>query len=66
MLTRQLAAFIVNADSREIPEAVLEGSRDALIDTIGCALAGSLEPISEIAERWVRDTGARGSEHGGG
>ena len=60
MLTRQLAQFIVNADSREIPKAVLEGSRDALIDTIGCALAGSLEPISEIAERWVRETGARG------
>ena len=60
MLTRQLAEFIVNTDSREIPKAVLEGSRDALIDTIGCALAGSLEPISEIAERWVRETGARG------
>lgn len=60
MLTRQLAEFVINTDTREIPKAVLEGSRDALIDTIGCALAGSLEPISEIAERWVRETGARG------
>lgn len=60
MLTRKLAEFVINTDSREIPKPVLEGARDALIDTIGCALAGSLEPISEIAERWVRETGARG------
>jgi len=58
MLTRQLAEFVINA--RDIPKAVLDGSRDALIDTIGCALAGSLEEISEIAVRWVRETGARG------
>ncbi len=60
MLTRQLAQFVVDTDVRRIPAKVLEGSRDALIDTIGCALAGSLEPISEIAVKWVRETGARG------
>src|SRR5687768_6566178 len=60
MLTRQLATFVIEADARSIPPKVLSGSRDALIDTIGCALAGSLEPISEIAVRWVRETGARG------
>ena len=60
MLTRQLAEFVVNTDTRNIPARVLEGSREALIDTIGCALAGSLEPVSEIAVRWVRETGARG------
>jgi 2-methylcitrate dehydratase PrpD len=60
MLTRQLAEFVVNTDLNDIPKPVLDGSRDALIDTIGCALAGSLEPISEIAARWVRETGARG------
>ncbi len=60
MLTHQLATFIVETDAGSIPRTVLSGSRDALIDTIGCALAGSLEPISEIAVRWVRETGARG------
>jgi 2-methylcitrate dehydratase PrpD len=60
MLTHQLASFVIKTDARDIPPKVLEGSRDALIDTIGCALAGSLDPISEIAVRWVRETGARG------
>jgi 2-methylcitrate dehydratase PrpD len=60
MLTPHLATFIIETDARSIPAKVLDGSRDALIDTIGCALAGSLEPISEIAVRWVRETGARG------
>ena len=60
MLTRQLAEFVVNTQAGDIPRSVLDGSRDALIDTIGCALAGSLEEASEIAARWVRETGARG------
>lgn len=60
MLTQQLAAFVVDTDVRNIPAQVLDGARDALIDTIGCGLAGSLEPISEITTRWVRETGARG------
>ncbi len=60
MLTQKLAAFVVDTNVSDIPTKVLEGSREALIDTIGCALAGSLEPISEIAGRWVRETGARG------
>ena len=34
MLTRQLATFVVETDARNIPPKVLEGSRDALIDTI--------------------------------
>lgn len=53
MLTRQLAQFGIDTDARVIPTRVLDGSREALIDTIGCALAGSLEPVSEIAARWV-------------
>ncbi len=60
MLTHDLAPFITSTNPQDIPPTVLSGSRDALIDTIGCALAGSLEPISEIATRWVRETGARG------
>ena len=60
MLTRQLAIFVIETKPQDISPNVLTGSRDALIDTIGCALAGSLEPISEIAVKWVRETGARG------
>jgi len=59
MLTQQLASFVVDTDIKTIPAAVMQGARDALIDTLGVGLAGTLEPVSEIAIRLVRETGAR-------
>ncbi len=59
MLTAQLASFVVNTRECDLPPDVLDGTRDALVDTLGCALAGSLDEASEIAQRWVRETGAR-------
>ena len=59
MLTQQLAAFVINTRESDVPSDVTDGARDALVDTLGCALAGSLEEGSEIAQRWVRETGAR-------
>ena len=59
MLTQQLAAFVINTRESDVPQAVLDGARDALVDTLGCAMAGSLDEGSEIAQRWVIETGAR-------
>jgi 2-methylcitrate dehydratase PrpD len=59
MPTRRLAEFVVDTRTRDIPAEVLKGSRDALADTLGCALAGTLEPAAELAAQWVRETGAR-------
>jgi len=59
MLTKQLAEFVINTREGDVPSNVLDGARDALVDTLGCALAGSLDEGSEIAQRWVRETGAR-------
>jgi 2-methylcitrate dehydratase PrpD len=59
MLTQQLAEFVINTRESDVPADVINGARDALVDTLGCALAGSLDEGSEIAQRWVRETGAR-------
>lgn len=59
MLTQQLAEFVINTPASDVPADVLDGARDALVDTLGCALAGSLDEGAEIAQRWVRETGAR-------
>lgn len=59
MLTQRLAEFIINTPTAAVPADVLDASRDALIDTIGCALAGSVDEVSAIALRYVRDLGAR-------
>ena len=60
MLTRRLAEFVVNTRTGDIPANVLEGARYALVDTLGCALAGTLEPAAELAARWAQENGARG------
>ena len=59
MLTQKLASFVVDTDLKTIPAEVMRGARDALIDTLGVGLAGTLEPVSEIALRLVQETGAR-------
>jgi 2-methylcitrate dehydratase PrpD len=59
MLTQQLAQFVINTRESDIPAEVLDGARDALVDTLCCAIAGSLDEGPEIAQRWVRETGAR-------
>lgn len=59
MLTKKLADFVINMRDSDVPQAVLDGARNALLDTLGCAIAGSLDECSEIAQRLVRDNGAR-------
>lgn len=59
MLTQRLAEFVINTPTSALPADVLDASRDALIDTVGCALAGATEDISQIALRYVRDLGSR-------
>lgn len=60
MFTQRLAEFVTATRSADIPVQVMDGARDAITDTLGCALAGTIEPVGEIAAAWVRETGARG------
>jgi 2-methylcitrate dehydratase PrpD len=53
-LTRLLAEYIVGFDLKNVPEAVIDRSRIALIDTIGVMLAGSHEEVSHIALEMVK------------
>ena len=59
MITQELARFVIDTKVSDIPQSVLEGARDALIDTVGVALAGTLEQAGDIAARWVHELGAR-------
>ena len=58
MFTETLARFAVETRSSDLPEAAVAAARDALIDTMGVALAGTREPVGELATRWVREIGA--------
>ena len=59
MLTRQLASFVIDTPAENLSPAVLPHARDALIDTLGVSLAGTLEPVGEVALRWAHDVGAK-------
>lgn len=59
MLTQRLAEFVIDTRASDVPQDVLDASRDALIDTLGCALAGSLDEVSEIALRYVSALGTK-------
>ena len=52
--TCKLAAFVVETPTEAIPEAVLLHARDALVDTIGCALAGWTEKAPNAALEHAR------------
>ncbi len=58
MLTQRLAEFVVDTRAADVPRDVMDAARDALIDTLGVALAGGLYEVGEIALGYVRGLGA--------
>jgi 2-methylcitrate dehydratase PrpD len=59
MFTETLARFVIETRASDLPEETLDAARDALLDTVGVALAGTREPVGELAARWVRELGAK-------
>ncbi len=58
MLTQRLAEFVAGQSADDIPDEVYDAARDAVMDTLGVALAGSCEPVANKAAAWVREIGA--------
>src|SRR5687768_10710380 len=58
MITETLARFVSDTRSADLPEAVLGAAQNAVMDTLGVALAGTTEPVTDIASRWVAEMGA--------
>jgi 2-methylcitrate dehydratase PrpD len=56
MLTERLAKFV--CDTRDIPAAVEDAAKVALIDTLGVALAGTMEPVAQMTSDYVEDLAA--------
>jgi 2-methylcitrate dehydratase PrpD len=57
MYTERLARFVTDTHDDDIPAGVMAAARDALIDTLGCGLAGAHDPASRITERWLAANG---------
>ncbi|RPI44103.1 MAG: MmgE/PrpD family protein [Betaproteobacteria bacterium] len=59
MLTQRVAEFVVETRTADVPNDVMDAARDALIDTLGVALVGSLDEVGEITLRYVNGLAAR-------
>lgn len=57
MLTQQIARFVCR--TIELPDAAEMAAKVALMDTLGCALAGTGEPAVQLARDHVAEMGAR-------
>ena len=59
LFTTRIARFIVETDARALPAEVMQGARNALLDTVGVGLIGSREPVSTITQQLVTEIGAK-------
>src|SRR5512146_700594 len=57
MLTRRLAEFV--CATREIPGEVITAAKTAVMDTVGVALSGSVEPAALLAFDYSREVAAK-------
>src|ERR1700684_3476475 len=59
-LSRRLAEFLAAAHYADLPASVAEDARRAVLDWLGSALAGSLEPPARMAQQFVASLGKSG------
>ncbi len=55
--TARIAEFVVKSRWEDIPAAAMERARDAILDTIGVTLAGSVEPPARIVRDLIVEEG---------
>ena len=60
-LTEALARFAVETPTGAIPEAAYEKAAKAIVDTVGCILAGSVADVSEPLRRYLAQIDGEGS-----
>lgn len=55
--TERVARFIVETPAEALPVAALERAKEAILDTVGVALAGSRDPAGQLICQYVRSLG---------
>ena len=56
-VTSDLARFVVETDYKDMPPEAIMASKQALLDGLGCALAGSADVAGKIASDYARSLG---------
>ena len=59
-LTEQIAEYVVNSGLEDFPPDGVHAAKGAILDCLGCMLAGHDEPLAEILEDFVRPASGQG------
>ena len=67
-ITEKIAEFIAGTDYDQIPQEVLKIAKRGILDCLGVALAGSVDPVGKVIIEFVRKIGGepRATIIGGG
>ncbi|MBI2287835.1 MAG: MmgE/PrpD family protein [Chloroflexi bacterium] len=57
MFTEEIVKFITGISYKQLPSAVIDTSKMAILDCLGVTLAGAEESSSKIISQYVRETG---------
>ncbi|MDH3703793.1 MAG: MmgE/PrpD family protein [Alphaproteobacteria bacterium] len=60
-LTEALADFLIGTPSEKIPAAAYDNAEKAIVDTIGCILAGSVGDVGEPLRRYLATSEGEGN-----
>ena len=56
-VTKRIAEYVVTTSWEDFPPEAVEAAKGAIIDCLGCMLAGSVEPLAEVLCEYVKSTG---------
>ncbi|MDA0263107.1 MAG: MmgE/PrpD family protein [Chloroflexi bacterium] len=56
-LTKKIAQYVVNTGLEDFPPEAISAGKSAIIDCLGCALAGSKEPLADVLVNYIGDIG---------
>ena len=56
-VTKRLAEYVLTASLEDFPPEAVQAAKGAIIDCLGCMLAGSVEPLADVLCSYVKANG---------
>ena len=56
-VTKRIAEYVRTTSLEDFPQEAVEAAKGAIIDCLGCMLAGSVEPLADVLCAYIKATG---------
>ena len=56
-VTKRIAEYVLTTSLEDFPQEAVEAAKGAIIDCLGCMLAGSVEPLADVLCAYIKATG---------